>query len=68
MINTVAKSNLGKKGFASSYTSRHSSSLREARAGRQGRSPEVGTEAETMEQCSNWLASLRLLSYLFDIA
>lgn len=63
VINTMPKSNLKKKAFISSYTSRNSSSLREAREGTQGRNLEKGNDEEAIEECSIWLTQLAFLQY-----
>lgn len=49
--NIMSKSNLGKRGYIWFAYFNHSLSLREVRAGSQGRNLEVGAEAETMEEC-----------------
>jgi hypothetical protein len=61
VINTIIKSYLGREGFISSYTSMSQFTIKEVRAGAQGRNPEAGTEAEAMEECclldcSPWLS------------
>jgi hypothetical protein len=53
-VNTVSKSNLGRKGFI--WFIDHSEPLRKFKAGTQSKNLEAGTEAETMEKCCLWVA------------
>ena len=53
----VTKCNLGGKGIDHLVT--YCPSLRDIKAGTQGRNPEAGTEAETMEEC--YLLALSLM-------
>lgn len=63
VINAMTRSNWGGKGLF--HLTVYSSPLEEARAGAQGRTLELGIEAETMENAIYWFAPHGLLGLNF---
>ena len=57
LINSMAQSNLWKKGFISDWTSRSQHTSKQARALTQATNLEMETEAETKEECYNLASS-----------
>lgn len=65
VINTMARGNLGRRGFAWLYISAHSPSLREVRT---GSDLQAETEAEAMEECGllTYFPRLSQPAFLFN--
>lgn len=68
VTNTMTKSDLGRKGFISHYTSISRYIIVRSQCRNSSRKLEAGTETETTKKCTYWLVPHGLLTLLFFCA